>query len=269
MKEIIRRIIYWYARNLGALSTLTYRFCKTYVNAYKNFDYFFATNGEAWLLDRLKSDQVECVFDVGANHGEWSSLALAAFPKAKVHAFEIAPPTFRQLETVHGGNDRVSLNAVGLSESEGEFDFDYFPGADAISSLLVGSGIHKLASQKIRVKTITGDTYCNSHGIAHIDFLKMDVEGAEYLVLRGFSSLLEKQGIDVIQFEYGLKCIISKFLLRDYYDLFLERDYVVGKLYPDRVVFKPYEVTDEDFLGPNYVAVSRKRPDIIKLLARN
>ena len=113
-----------------------------------------------------------------------------------------------------------------------------------------------------------GDDFCCENGIEHIDFLKMDVEGAEFKVLAGLDRMLSDQRVDIIQFEYGLKSVVTRFLLKDYYELFTSRGYVVGKLYPNGVYFKDYHVTDEDFMGPNYVAVlNRARTFWLKLSA--
>lgn len=44
-----------------------------------------------------------------------------------------------------------------------------------------------------------GDAYCQQHGIDRIDLPKIDVEGAEHLVMDGFGDMLSKVG--VIQWE--------------------------------------------------------------------
>jgi hypothetical protein len=89
------------------------------------------------------------------------------------------------------------------------------------------------------------------------------VEGAEHLVLRGFDDLLTADNIPVVQFEYGIVNILTKFLLRDFYYYFESRGYRIGKLFPASVRFREYRFQDEDFFGPNYVAAS---PRVVKLL---
>jgi len=41
----------------------------------------------------------------------------------------------------------------------------------------------------------------------------------------------------------------------------------IGKLYPNYVDFKDYSTADEDFLGPNFVAVQKRNAVLIDLLA--
>ncbi|MCG6939407.1 MAG: hypothetical protein LJE83_14705, partial [Gammaproteobacteria bacterium] len=67
--------------------------------------------------------------------------------------------------------------------------------------------------------------------------------------------------------EYGKIIIITRFLLRDFYLLFNDPGYVVDKLYQKKFEFKDYELDDENFFGPNYVAVKKDETEVIKLLS--
>jgi hypothetical protein len=99
-----------------------------------------------------------------------------------------------------------------------------------------------------------GDEFLAREGIDEVDFLKIDVEGAEHLVLRGLDGLLRQGRVRFVQFEYGRVNILTRFLLKDFYELFARHNYVVGKIYPDHVEIRDYDLMDEDFLGPNYLA---------------
>ena len=50
----------------------------------------------------------------------------------------------------------------------------------------------------------TLDSYCAAHQITRLDFIKVDVEGAEHLVLRGAQKTLERMRPTVI-FEYNVE----------------------------------------------------------------
>jgi hypothetical protein len=56
--------------------------------------------------------------------------------------------------------------------------------------------------------------------------------------------------------------------VKDAYELLEAKGYTVGKLYPDHVDFRAYKLKDEDFLGPNYVAVRSARTDLVEALRR-
>jgi hypothetical protein len=117
-------------------------------------------------------------------------------------------------------------------------------------------------------RTRRGDDYADQAGIRHIDFLKIDVEGMEDRVLRGFNAMFERNAIDLVQFEYGRVNILNHFLLHDAYEFFRARGFAVGKIYPSYVDFREYTLSDEDFLGPNYLACRLSRTDYLDALGR-
>lgn len=236
---------------------------------YENVNHDIRTNGELRTIHKLAAaGAVKTVFDVGANRGDWSELASQSFAQAQVHAFEIVPETFRHLQQRFGGNGRVRINEIGLAEEEGTLDVYFSPDRDVLATCVAGfsESFHKYEPAKRAVPVTTGDLYCASHGVEKIDFLKVDVEGFEPQVLRGFGGMLERGKVDAIQFEYGYINIDTRFLLKDFYALLTQRNMTIGKIYPDYVDFRPYRHVDEDFYGPNYLAVNSSRQDLLRIL---
>jgi FkbM family methyltransferase len=237
------------------------RASETFLRLYHNVNYDSDANGERRVLDRLGPGQLACVFDVGANIGDWVQLARRASPAAAIHAFEIVPSTFESLRRRVGSDLRTTLNPVGLSDTSGTIDVFHCPDDPGLSSIFPYPTGKAVVS--VRGETVTGDAYCAERGITHIDFLKIDVEGHELSVLRGFDRLLANGQVDVVQFEYGYVNILPKSLLKDLYEFLENRGYAVGKIFPTYVDFRHYDLHDEDFLGPNYLAVHRDRRDAI------
>ena len=124
---------------------------------------------------------------------------------------------------------------------------------------------HRWAGERIDCAVMRGDEFLTREGISRVDFLKLDVEGAEHLVLEGLEGALREGKVRFVQFEYGRVNILTRFLLRDFYELFRSYGYVVGKIYPDHVDFRDYDLGDEDFLGPNYLACQAGDPMVRKL----
>lgn len=232
--------------------------------AYKNFDYDMSRNGERWLIGRLADVDRPVLYDVGANHGRWAMQATEILPTAEVHCFEVCPTTFGKLEASLGGRANVRLNPFGLSNEHGTVALKYFPQDDGKTSLF--DYPHPKESLRVTGEVRPGDEYMRASDTARVHLLKIDTEGAEHLVLGGLNKALAEHRIDLIQFEYGRVNILSRFLLKDYYDLLSGHGYVVGKLYPDYVDFKTYALEDEDFLGPNYVACRNDLHDLIQKL---
>lgn len=73
-------------------------------------------------------------------------------------------------------------------------------------------------------------------------------------MINGLSSLFDQQAIRLAQFEYNRGAIMSRYLLIDHYQFFRSRGYEVGLLTPHGVIFRDYNFSHEDFIGPNYVA---------------
>jgi len=242
--------------------------------AWKNKLYDVSLNGEAALLARLAPFAPRVLIDVGANVGEWSLAACHHLPAASVHAFEIAAPTAAQLrETAATGDGRIVVNDCGLGDREGEITIFHAPESDTATSTLRAAievsasnhNIHTITEMSARITT--GDAYLKAQGIAHVDMLKIDVEGAEFAVLNGFADAFARRAVTLVQFEYGEINLRTRTFLADFCDFFTTHGFVLGKLYPDGVEFKPYALADEDFVGPNYIACLAERTDLIAALS--
>lgn len=238
--------------------------CRRYLAWHGDFSYDLRTNGERFVLERLSKFQPQVIFDVGANVGDWSITARELCPCAEIHAFEIAPSTFQTLVVNIGHLEKVRCRNSGLSDSAGSIRIRHYAGQPSLTTATQYP--HPFAFVEVEAEVVTGDSYAAASGIEHIDLLKIDVEGMEERVLKGFQGMLERRAIDLIQFEYGRVNIINRFLLRDFYAFFRERGYVVGKVFPNYIDFRDYDLADEDFMGPNYVACRKDMPEYLHAL---
>lgn len=237
---------------------------------YENLNYDILTNGERWVLHQLEaSKQMSVVFDVGAHVGGWGRVARARLPQAEIHCFELVPATKERLAANLSGYRNVHVHDVGLSDHGGSTVVNCATGYTDLSTLVDGAieSFFGIETQQLTARVTTGDRFCAEHDIKQIDFLKIDVEGAEYDVLTGFHQMLSSGAIKVVQFEYGYVNILTKRLLRDFHQLLEGAGMTVGKIYPNHVEFRPYRVQHEDFLGPNFLAVRRSEEQLIAALS--
>lgn len=234
------------------------RLCRQYLKWYGNGSYKPEHNGERWLLERLAGTDLRTVLDVGANVGNWSRLAATAFPAATIYALEIVPATFERLRVQTAGSPQIRAVSRGLADHPGRLAIRYHPAASTHATFTAYP--HGWTGETLDCLVTTGDAFLAEHGLGAVDFLKVDVEGAEHLVLQGFTQALARRRIRFVQFEYGRVNALTGFLLKDFYDLFTAHEYVVGKIFPDHVDVRPYDLGDEDFLGPNYLACRREEP---------
>lgn len=226
--------------------------CRRYLNWYGNLNYDLESNGEAFVLRTLQRFQPKVIFDAGANIGDWTRLAAGACPGARLYSFEISGPTYRTLAAQTAGLPQVQCVNKGLSDCSGVITIRHYDDMPVLTTAT--SYPHGLPYHEVQAEVVSGDEFARAAGIEHIDLLKIDVEGMEEQVLRGFSELLSAQSIDLIQFEYGRVSIVNGFLLRHFHEFFAQRGYAVGKIYPNYVDFREYDLADEDFVGPNFLA---------------
>lgn len=194
------------------------------------------------------------VFDVGANKGEWVQTALKINPNLHIAAFEPVHKTFTLLSK-NKFPKNVHLENCGLGSKKGLMTIHVNPESLVLSSLYNRSALQDSAQAKAeRIKINTLDAYCASQGITAIDYLKVDVEGAELDVLKGAKNMLSKGGIKHIQFEYGATFIEPRILLKDIFALLTENKYSIYKILPDRLQPVTYSYSLENFQYANYFA---------------
>ena len=236
------------------------RLAFSYMWSYNNIDFNMETNGEFAIIDRLFNTPPKVLFDVGANIGKWSSKVCERFPLAQLHSFEIAPAVHALLQR-RLQNTNVVINGFGLSDQIKTLKLKYHPDRNELSSLHIDATHFPFAWEIIDAQVTTGDAYCRQYGVESIDFLKIDTEGHDLSVLRGFSEMLAQNKIVAIQFEYNEMAIFSRTYLRDFYELLSER-YEIGRILPMGAAFKNYVPMDENFLPANFLAIAKTRPEL-------
>jgi FkbM family methyltransferase len=236
--------------------------CRKYAYWYANVSYDLNINGERFVLEALSTYRPSVIFDVGANVGDWTLAATTRCPTAVVYAFEIAQSTYNTLVDNTRRRGEVRCHNIGLSDRSGTVRIRHYPTAPALTTS--SDYPHPFEFVEMDVPVTTGDAYAAANGVEHIDLLKIDVEGMEGHVLQGFRGMLSRKAIDLVQFEYGRVSILNRFLLRDFYSFFRELGYMTGKVFPNYVDFRAYDMADEDFLGPNYLACRADKPEYLK-----
>ncbi|GKQ36643.1 FkbM family methyltransferase [Streptomyces sp. A012304] len=237
-----------------------------WLDAADNVQFDMGTNGESRLLTRLAAHAVSVVFDVGANVGDWAEAAAQRLRGAHVHCFELDEENRSRLrDRLSSRPGRFTVAPSGLDREAGTVDYDFYPAEPALTSILPVP--HSSPSERRTTTVVTGDQYVEAARVDTIDLLKLDVEGAEGRVLEGFSRTLEQGRIRVIQFEYGLANVVARCLLADLYARLAPHGYSLGRLFPDGVEFRPYDVTSESFRGGNFVAVRPSEAALARALA--
>lgn len=140
------------------------------------------------------------VLDIGAHHGLYTLLAARKVgPTGRVVAFE---PSRRERQKLglHMRLNRcvnVKVENFALGSSDGEADFFLVDGPNTGCNSLRPPNVEE-PTKVVRVPVKTLDSYLNTRKIERVDFIKMDVEGAEWEALKGAVNLLERRPRPVI-----------------------------------------------------------------------
>jgi FkbM family methyltransferase len=124
------------------------------------------------------------ILDIGANFGFYTLiLGQAVGPTGSVHAFEANPhiaTKLRKSVAVNGLSPWTHVHALALSDRRGEIDFSFDPSFSGGGA--IGLNQHR-DYQSLTVPTAPLDSLLPAD--LPINIIKMDVEGAEAMVLAG------------------------------------------------------------------------------------
>jgi len=145
------------------------------------------------IVDEL--DESDVFYDVGANTGLYT--CFAANHCAEVVAFEPYPPNVSELgRNARRNGDNVAVHEVALSNERGSVSFSVpreYPGQ--------GKGSIGTEQPDVTVPTVDGDTLVKEGLIPPPDVVKIDVEGAEPLVVDGLKQTLSDERCRLVHCE--------------------------------------------------------------------
>jgi FkbM family methyltransferase len=159
---------------------------------------------QRWVTEQLKPGHV--FFDIGAHHGWVSMWTLPLVgQEGAVYSFEPSPANLSILQwhrTINNFLQWMIVPKAVSNEDAVEKQFFLIDSGDSpMNSLTTGvPGLPLMEGRdvgKISIPTITLDTFCREFGVRP-NLVKIDVEGAELLVLRGAGSLLGESSPTII-----------------------------------------------------------------------
>ncbi len=148
------------------------------------------TNGELTFLNSIKDD-INVIFDVGCR---WDTM-FTMYEK-DVHYFEPLSEHLEKLKLQDNKNTKTHFNNFGLSNVN-----ETIPYHPKIESFYHAEQFFGVDPNVRPLDVKTAKDYIVENGIKNIDFLKIDTEGYELNVLKGFFEHLKM--VKIVQFEYG------------------------------------------------------------------
>lgn len=242
--------------------------------SWKTLEQFSALHqGKGWGGSTIQEEIDACLFllkdnpkfivDIGANIGLYTQALLKKIPDATYFLFEPSDHNIQILSDKFYSFDNVFCSTYALSDETTVKNF---------YSDKEGSGLASLSKRRLdhfnifmdvvkSVNTIRFDEFLKFDDIPEIpdviDYVKMDVEGHELSVLKGFGSVVDK--IKLIQFEFGGCNIDTKTYFQDFWYFFKDNDftiYIITPYGPQKI--DNYQESLEFFITTNYVAVNNK-----------
>jgi FkbM family methyltransferase len=140
--------------------------------------------------------------DVGSHMGDYSLLAAAVSPKGKIFACEPTPTMVQLIKrNIHLNHLEKTITVIpkALSNKSGFVQFTLEPESE------VNHITTDKAQKSTRIPATTIDALTQQYRLANIDLLKIDVEGAESVVLSGAKRTLKTKKVAAILFEVNQK----------------------------------------------------------------
>lgn len=160
--------------------------------------------GEIALAQTVKPGDV--VLDLGANVGFFTLLySRQVGPTGHVHAFEPGIQSNALLQTNIAINNLTNVTAYrsAVADYDGHAKFLLCATGDSDNRLLDNSGEQR---QEISTKVVTIDAMFAG---AKIDFIKMDVQGAELMALKGMQKTIAANPAIRMLVEFAPQCLLQ------------------------------------------------------------
>ena len=223
--------------------------------------------GNGWSVYSINNEVDNCLsllkinpkifIDIGANKGEYTNNLLKRIPNLECHIFDPSKNNFDNLKS-RFTQKNVFINRIGLS--------DYNKKAKLYSDYS-GSGIASLTKRRLNhfnlemdfeevIELKRFDNYWEDKS-SIFDYIKIDVEGHELDVLKGFGDLIHR--VRLIQFEFGGCNIDTRTFFQDFWYFFKEKEFLIFRVTPrGPLLIKNYSERNEFFLTTNYIALNSK-----------
>ncbi len=199
------------------------------------------------------------VIDGGANIGMYAMLsARAVGPSGTVFAFEPVPEVYRRLtdNLAISGITNVTPSCIALSDRAGTARF-YLGRNDSMGSLYRAQ-----TPAAIEVPTETLDGFLERHGVARVDAVKLDAEGAELHIVRGMRRMLARPDRPILLVEHNFGALrAAGSSAEELFTAIVRCGYAAhlvakGRLEPVQALVAPSQSGDEAY--SNYVFLPRE-----------
>jgi FkbM family methyltransferase len=215
---------------------------------------------EVHLLRPFLQGRCELAIDIGGNVGDYTAELRRKNSKSEIHVFEPSAANVAKLGARFKGDELIKLVPFAVSDKSG---------SATLYSDESGSGLGSLTKRRLdhfsisfdaaeTIETVRFESYWREQLRGRqLDMVKIDVEGHELAVLKGFGEALDVTRI--IQFEFGGCNIDTRTYFQDFWYFFSEQNFDIYRITPfglEKII--QYMEGHEFFSTTNYLAVNRR-----------
>ena len=227
------------------------------IRGYLNYGSFYRT-GEKLIFQIIRENKFKNCLDIGANVGTYTKEILN-ISGTKVYSFEPLHGSFKELRKIQKiFKKRLKLYNYALGEKNTKKKIYFSNNYSQLASTIYNfknRHLKKINSKTINVKKL--DDFRNR--IKNIDFIKIDVEGDEFNVLKGGLNFIKKNKVKIIQLEFNTQQIVKS-----------ENIYSLSQLMPQYEIFiimpltrglrkiNPLLAIENQYLYSNYLLINKK-----------
>jgi len=187
--------------------------------------------------------------DAGANVGSWLVALRKYLPRGgHLYAFEPQPAAAENIRNLQIPGCEV--HQLALSDRPGPRVFYTSAQTDTMGSLYEHGDTLSQRQDKnygrIEIQAIRLDDFVTEHGIARIDFMKMDLEGAEFEALQGATECMRSGLLRALSFEFGVSNVNARVFFRDLFHLLTANRFELFRMTPAGQLIRLHKYS-EDF----------------------
>ena len=172
----------------------------------KKFENFFE------IIKKLNLDLKFNIVEIGAHpYGDFKEIfhiLLNHFPDSKIHAFEVDKEECEKLNKTCKKGMKFFPIALGEKKETKKFYETYMPVCSSLYEPnqkfmeLYNSLNVAYLKKTTEIETISLDEFSKQHNLENVDFIKIDIQGAELDVFKGSKKVLEKTLMIVSEVEF-------------------------------------------------------------------
>lgn len=203
----------------------------------------------------------DSVIDIGAHAGRHLRPLLDIIgDRGRALAFEPLPFAFKRLSQELPRRNLELFN-MALSDKVGEFEFTHAEGTPEESGLLQRTYNDPAAARPKKIKVLVDKLDRFTKGLGSLEYIKIDIEGAEVDCLRGATETLSRFR-PIVSVEYGsLAFKAYGHRAETLYDLATSSGYVLFDIFINRLESREEWVSAVDFLCWDFFMVPEEKAD--------